>query len=175
MWLYLPELGRPRQVNAATRGESFLGSDFTYEDLGAPSWDERTHVLVSEPTVDGEHTYQIESRPRAVDRYARILTWVRQTSFLPLRVEYFEATGVASLRLDIVPVAGGEGLLPPTPTPVPPPTGDTVTCAVLPTASQGVVISARPLNVRAAPGTGSALIAQLTTTHAWLLNELAGQ
>lgn len=78
-----------------------------------------------------------------------------------LRVEYFEATGVASLRLDIVPVAGGEGLLPPTPTPVPPPTGDTVTCAVLPTASQGVVISARPLNVRAAPGTGSALIAQL--------------
>lgn len=94
MWLYLPELGRPRQVNAATRGESFLGSDFTYEDLGAPSWDERTHVLVSEPTVDGEHTYQIESRPRAVDRYARILTWVRQTSFLPLRVEYFDAHDV---------------------------------------------------------------------------------
>ena len=85
-----------------------------------------------------------------------------------LRVEYFEATGTASLRVNIIPVPGGEGLLPPTPTPVPPAstpvppaTGDTVTCAVLPTASQGVVISARPLNVRAAPGTGSTLIAQL--------------
>jgi len=80
----------------------------------------------------------------------------------PLRVEYFEAAGTASLRLDIIPVPGGEGLLPPTPTPTPvPPMGDTVTCSVLPTASQGVVISARPLNVRAAPGTGSALITQL--------------
>lgn len=81
-----------------------------------------------------------------------------------LRVEYFEATGMASLRVDIIPVPGGEGLLPPptpTPTPVPPFVGDTVTCPVLPTASQGVVISARPLNVRAAPGTGNALIGQL--------------
>jgi len=78
-----------------------------------------------------------------------------------LRVEYFEATGTASLHVNIIPVPGGEGLLPPTPTPTPPTTGDTVTCPVLPTASQGVVISARPLNVRAAPGTGSALIAQL--------------
>ena len=43
MWLYLPELGRPRQLNPATRGESFMGSDFTYEDLGAPARDERTH------------------------------------------------------------------------------------------------------------------------------------
>lgn len=91
MWLYLPELGRPRQVNAATRGESFLGSDFTYEDLGAPTWDARTHLLVDAPLVDGEPTYRIESRPRAVEHYARILTWVRQTSFLPTRVEYFDA------------------------------------------------------------------------------------
>ncbi|MCC6766855.1 MAG: outer membrane lipoprotein-sorting protein [Deltaproteobacteria bacterium] len=91
MWLYLPELGRPRQVNAATRGESFLGSDFTYEDLGAPTQDERTHLLVDEPVVESEPTYRIESRPRAIDHYARILTWVRQTSFLPVRVEYFDA------------------------------------------------------------------------------------
>lgn len=90
MWLYLPELGRPRQVNAATRGESFLGSDFTYEDLGGPTWDERTHAIVAEPVVDGEPTYQIESRPRAATPYSRILTWVRQTSFLPIRVEYFD-------------------------------------------------------------------------------------
>jgi hypothetical protein len=94
MWLYLPELGRPRQVNAATRGESFLGSDFTYEDLGAPAQDERTHALLDEPIVEGEPTYQIESRPRAIDLYQRILTWVRQTSFLPLRVEYFDPNGV---------------------------------------------------------------------------------
>jgi Outer membrane lipoprotein-sorting protein len=93
MWLYLPELGRPRRVNAATRGESFLGSDFTYEDLGAPAMDERTHVLLDEPVIDGEATYRIESRPTAADHYQRILTWIRHTSFLPLRVEYFDPEG----------------------------------------------------------------------------------
>jgi len=81
-----------------------------------------------------------------------------------LRVEYFEATGVASLRLDIIPVDGGQGLLPPTPTPTPaPPTlpDGTVSCPVAPTATNGVVISARPLNVRAGAGLAFAIVGQL--------------
>ena len=79
-----------------------------------------------------------------------------------VRVEYFEATGVASLRLDIIPVSGGEGLLPPTPVPTPaPPTGPTVTCPFAPTTTYGVVISARPLNVRAGPGLTTAILGQL--------------
>ena len=84
-----------------------------------------------------------------------------------VRVDYFEARGSAMVRVDIVPVSGGEGLLPPppTPTPVPPtfPPGPdgTVTCNVQPTATTGVVISARPLNVRAAPTTSAAIIALL--------------
>ncbi len=81
-----------------------------------------------------------------------------------LRVEYFEATGVASLRLDIIPVDGGQGLLPPTPTPTPaPPTlpDGTVSCPIAPTATNGVVISARPLNVRAGAGLAFAIVGQL--------------
>jgi hypothetical protein len=32
-WLYLPALGKVRRVSAADRGDYFLGTDFTYEDL----------------------------------------------------------------------------------------------------------------------------------------------
>ncbi len=81
-----------------------------------------------------------------------------------LRVEYFEATGVASLRLDIIPVDGGQGLLPPTPTPTPaPPTlpDGTVSCPVAPTTANGVVISARPLNVRTGAGLTFPILGQL--------------
>jgi Outer membrane lipoprotein-sorting protein len=93
MWLYLPELGRLRQLNPATRGESFMGSDFTYEDLGAPARDERTHAIVGEPLLDGEPTYEVESVPRARDVYSRIRTWVSRETFLPRRVEYFDPNG----------------------------------------------------------------------------------
>ena len=90
MWLYLPELGRPRQLNPATLGESFMGSDFTYEDLGAPARDARTHEIVGESPIDGEPAYEVESRPRVSDVYGRILTWLSRATFLPLRVEYFD-------------------------------------------------------------------------------------
>jgi hypothetical protein len=93
MWLYLPELGRPRQLNPATRGETFMGSDFTYEDLGAPARDDRTHAIVNELLVDGEPAYQVESIPRVSDLYLRILTWVSRVTFLPVRVEYFDRNG----------------------------------------------------------------------------------
>jgi hypothetical protein len=79
-----------------------------------------------------------------------------------LCVEYFEATGVASLPLDLIPVDGGQGLLPPTPTPAPPITpGDTVSCPVAPTTTNGVVISARPLNVRAGASLTTPILGQL--------------
>ncbi len=81
-----------------------------------------------------------------------------------VRVEYFEATGAAMLRLDIIPISGGEGILPPTPVPTPaPPVGPdgTVSCAVAPTQLNGVVISARPLNVRAGAGLEHAIVGQL--------------
>jgi hypothetical protein len=93
MWLYLPELGKPRQLNPATRGETFLGSDFTYEDLGAPARDDRTHEIIDEPFIYGEPAYEVESIPRAQDLYSRIVTWVSRATFLPLRVEYYGTDG----------------------------------------------------------------------------------
>ncbi|MDG2305624.1 MAG: outer membrane lipoprotein-sorting protein [Candidatus Binatia bacterium] len=32
-WLYLPELGRVRQISARARRKSFMGTDFSYDDL----------------------------------------------------------------------------------------------------------------------------------------------
>ena len=93
MWLYLPELGRPRQLNPATVADSFMGSDFTYEDLGAPARDDRTHEIVDEPMLDGEPVYEVESVPHASDVYSRIMTWVSRLTFLPVRVEYFHRGG----------------------------------------------------------------------------------
>ena len=81
-----------------------------------------------------------------------------------LRVEYFEATGEAAVRVDIGPVSGGEGILPPppTPTPAPPVNPDgTISCPVAPTPNNGVVISARPLNVRAGAGLQFSIVGQL--------------
>ena len=33
-WLYLPALGKPRRIAAEERSSSFMGSDFSYADIG---------------------------------------------------------------------------------------------------------------------------------------------
>jgi hypothetical protein len=91
MWLYLPELGRIRQLNALAQRERFLGSDLTYEDLTGQSFHDRAHELVGEEDVDAEPTYRVESRATSdTDAYTRIVTWVSRRTFLPVRVEYYD-------------------------------------------------------------------------------------
>jgi hypothetical protein len=93
MWLFLPELGRVRQLNALAQGETFMGSDLTYEDLTGQTFHGRTHALLGEEDVGTEPTYRVESRGADVEPYARIVTWVSRRNFLPVRLEYYDRDG----------------------------------------------------------------------------------
>lgn len=92
-WLYLPDLGRVRQINASAHGESFMGTDFTYADLGDTEVDERTHQLVGEEDLEGEPTYKVESLPKEATTYSKVVTWVSRETFLPVRVDYYDPAG----------------------------------------------------------------------------------
>jgi hypothetical protein len=109
MWLYMPELGRIRQMNAASRGESFMGTDLTYEDLSGSHLDVRTHRLFGEEEMDGHATYKVESVPLASEVYARVLTWVDREAFLPVRIKYWDRDGrhLKTARFDDVRVVKG--------------------------------------------------------------------
>jgi outer membrane lipoprotein-sorting protein len=92
-WLYLPDLGRVRQINASGQNESFMGTDFTYADLGDTDVDERAHQLVGEEDLDGEPTYKVESVPKTATSYSKVVTWVSHETFLPVRIDYFDPAG----------------------------------------------------------------------------------
>ncbi|HEY2389382.1 MAG TPA: outer membrane lipoprotein-sorting protein [Candidatus Binatia bacterium] len=93
MWMYLPELGRVRQLNAFAQRETFMGSDLTYEDLGAIAIEGRANRVVGEAELDGEPVYKVESRSRPGEAWSRVRSWVSRTSYLPVRIEYFDAAG----------------------------------------------------------------------------------
>ena len=50
-FLYLPSLGRVRRIAGSETQESFVGSDFTYEDIGGRELDEYTYAIVDENAV----------------------------------------------------------------------------------------------------------------------------
>jgi hypothetical protein len=50
-FLYLPSLGRVRRIAGAETQESFVGSDFTYEDIGGREFDEYTYAFAPDPST----------------------------------------------------------------------------------------------------------------------------
>jgi len=68
-WLYLPEMKRVRQISAGAKHESFVGTDFSYDDLAIigeiGDWtdaDARTTLLRDE-SLDGKACHVMEFTP----------------------------------------------------------------------------------------------------------------
>jgi hypothetical protein len=92
--LYVPSLRRVRDITADMRGESFLGTDFNYEDLGLQQLDYQRHSLSEAKDADGRDCYRIESVPQQGWWYGRIVRCLDRKTFLPLRTEYYDRSDV---------------------------------------------------------------------------------
>jgi hypothetical protein len=95
-FLYLPALGRVRRIAGSERQESFVGSDFTYEDIGGRALEDYTYTLLdanaSFADADGRShpAFVLESRAKASDAlYPRVVSHVRKDNFVVVRAEIF--------------------------------------------------------------------------------------
>lgn len=64
-WLYLPAMRKVRRISASDRGDYFLGTDFSFEDMKLEtrvSIADYTRRTVGEAEVDGFHCYVIEEK-----------------------------------------------------------------------------------------------------------------
>lgn len=96
-FLFLPALGRVRRIAGSERQESFVGSDFSYEDIGGRALEDYTYTLADERAVwtgpDGaaHPAWLLESRARDADaRYPRVVSTVRKDTFVVVRAEIFD-------------------------------------------------------------------------------------
>ncbi len=93
-WIYLPALRRVRRISSDGKGDYFMGSDFTYDDLGERHPDEDNHKLTGEETIDGKACWVIESTPKDTDyMYSRTVTWVMKDNYLGLKREFYDDRG----------------------------------------------------------------------------------
>lgn len=91
-WIFVPAVDLVKRISAKDKGSSFVGSDFSYEDVSGRPWTDDVHTFVREDTLDGVATWVIESRPKDPDDvFAKKLTWIDQEKMLPIREEYYDA------------------------------------------------------------------------------------
>ena len=90
-WIYLPALKKTKRISSDSKSDYFMGSDFTYDDLGDRKLDDDTHKLIGEETIDGVDYYLVESTPKDEEyMYSKTKTWIRKDSFIGLKKEFYD-------------------------------------------------------------------------------------
>ena len=94
--IYLPALGRVRRIAGGQKGDSFFGSDFSYEDITGIDPDDYTHTLLE---VREGPVYVVEATPTAGSgsTYQRLVLEVPEDTLLPQRIEYYRDGVVAKV------------------------------------------------------------------------------
>ena len=90
-WLYLPALKRVKRISSSQQSGSFMGSEFSYEDMGAVEIDKFTHRFVREEVCGALQCFVLERIPKSEDSgYSRQLVWLDREELREIRVEYFD-------------------------------------------------------------------------------------
>ncbi|NQV36674.1 MAG: outer membrane lipoprotein-sorting protein [Candidatus Marinimicrobia bacterium] len=90
-WIYLPALKKVKRISSDSKSDNFMGSDFTYDDLGDRHPMEDIHRLLREESIEGKETYVVESIPKDEEyMYSRTITWVVKDSWIGLKKEFYD-------------------------------------------------------------------------------------
>jgi len=93
-WIYLPALKKVKRISSDSKDDYFMGSDFTYDDLGDRHPNEDVHKLLREETIDGKPCYVVESVSKDKDyMYSKTITWVIKDIWIGLKKEFYDEDG----------------------------------------------------------------------------------
>jgi outer membrane lipoprotein-sorting protein len=115
-WLYLPSMKRERRIATQDRDASFVGTDFSYEDMEEFDHKKYEVRLLGEETLDGLPCHVIEARPgEKGDRsvYERRVLYLRKDILYLVREDLFreeENTPAKRLLLSDVVLQDGHWL-----------------------------------------------------------------
>jgi len=97
-WLYLPALNKTKRIPASDKDSSFMGSDFTYNDMTEPTLDDYTFEIMKETVIkrkDGKvPVWKILVLPKnqeVIDEtgYLKTEVYVRKDNYMVTRAKYY--------------------------------------------------------------------------------------
>ena len=93
-WIYLPALKKVKRISSDSKSDYFMGSDFTYDDLGDRKLDADVHTLLKEETLNEHACYVVESVSKDEDyMYSKTKTWIRKDNFVGMKKEFYDEDG----------------------------------------------------------------------------------
>jgi hypothetical protein len=93
-YLFLPELKRSRRIAGKMRGNSFMGTDFSYADMDRRDIRESDSQLLPDEKLGKYDVYHLVAKPKASDsQYGKVEIWARKDNLVPLKMLMFNKSG----------------------------------------------------------------------------------
>lgn len=92
-WLYMPAMKKTRRIaSSGTEAEGqFMGTDFTYEDIGSRSLNKDNYNLLGEETVDGVVCYKVEAVSKTgKEKDPRRVFYCGKDDFILRKCEFYD-------------------------------------------------------------------------------------
>ncbi|MBI3583354.1 MAG: outer membrane lipoprotein-sorting protein [Nitrospinae bacterium] len=98
IWIYLPALKKVRRLVSSNKGDSFVGSDFSYADVIGYKVQDFEHKITGSENVDGVDCYVIESFPvsdkvKQDNGLSKRKGWIRKDNFVIVKGENYDLSG----------------------------------------------------------------------------------
>jgi outer membrane lipoprotein-sorting protein len=91
-WLYLPALKRVKRISSSNKSGSFMGSEFSYEDIASQEIEKYTYKWLRDEIYDNRECFVTERFP--VDRqnsgYSREVVWIDKDEYRIWKVDYYD-------------------------------------------------------------------------------------
>jgi len=115
-WIFLPSLGKIRRIAASEGAGSFMGSDFSYDDIS--STDRKTdldnHKILRTEKFNGKDCYVIESSSKDQNyQYSKMIQWIDASIYVIYKIELYDKNGSQVKLLEIPEYRETQGRLAP--------------------------------------------------------------
>lgn len=99
-WLYMPAMKKVRRISGSSRQDDFMGSDFTYEDIGDRGLDKDDFTLAGEETVEGSDCWKVDCVAKdKSEKTPRRIVWIRKDNYLIQKVHLYNQRGEVEREL----------------------------------------------------------------------------
>jgi len=113
-WIFLPSLGKVRRIAASEGSGSFMGTDFSYDDIASTDRkaDLDNHRILREEKYKDKDCYVIESAPGDGNyQYSKMIQWIDKGNFVTHKVELYDKKGAQVKLLEILELREIQGRL----------------------------------------------------------------
>ena len=100
MRMWLPAFKKVRRISAKKKGDSFMGSDLSYEDMSNRDMSENEYMRLDDETVNDIECYVLEITPKkeAKSTYSKHVSWVAKDGLYGVQEKSYDKRGELKKR-----------------------------------------------------------------------------